>query len=32
MAVNPGFFRGRNPNFRKEQQQEHRTNRMIRMH
>lgn len=31
MAVNPGFFRGRNPNFRKEQQQEHRTNRMIRI-
>lgn len=31
MAVNPNFFRGRNPNFRKEQQQEHRTNRMIRI-
>src|SRR3954468_19239218 len=31
MAVNPSFFRGRNPNFRKEQQQEHRTNRMIRI-
>lgn len=31
MAVNPGFYKGRNPNFRKEQQQEHRTNRMIRI-
>src|SRR3978361_107951 len=31
MAVNPGFFRGRNPNFRKEQQQDNRTNRMIRI-
>ena len=31
MALNPGFYRGRNPNFRKEQQQEHRTNRMIRI-
>jgi len=31
MAVNPNFYRGRNPNFRKEQQQEHRTNRMIRI-
>jgi translation initiation factor IF-3 len=31
MAVNPNFFRGRNPNFRKEQLQEHRTNRMIRI-
>lgn len=31
MALNPSFQRGRNPNFRKEQQQEHRTNRMIRI-
>ena len=31
MAVNPSFYRGRNPNFRKEVQQEHRTNRMIRI-
>jgi len=31
MAVNPSFYKGRNPNFRKEQQQEHRTNRMIRI-
>ena len=31
MALNPGFYKGRNPNFRKEQQQEHRTNRMIRI-
>jgi len=31
MALNPNFTRGRNPNFRKEQQQEHRTNRMIRI-
>ena len=31
MAVNPGFFRGRNPNFRREVPQEHRTNRMIRI-
>jgi translation initiation factor IF-3 len=31
MALNPSFYRGRNPNFRKEQQQEHRTNRMIRI-
>jgi translation initiation factor IF-3 len=31
MAVNPNFQRGRNPNFRREQQQEHRTNRMIRV-
>jgi translation initiation factor IF-3 len=32
MALNPNFNRGgRNPNFRKEQQQEHRTNRMIRI-
>jgi translation initiation factor IF-3 len=30
MAVNQNF-RGRNPNFRREQQQEHRTNRMIRI-
>ncbi|WP_207493546.1 translation initiation factor IF-3 [Aridibaculum aurantiacum] len=30
MAVNQNF-RGRNPNFRREQQQEHRTNRMIRV-
>jgi translation initiation factor IF-3 len=30
MALNPNF-RGRNPNFRKEVQQEHRTNRMIRI-
>lgn len=30
MALNPGF-RGRNPNFRREVQQEHRTNRMIRI-
>lgn len=27
----PNFNRGRNPNFRREQQQEHRTNRMIRV-
>ncbi len=27
----PSFNRGRNPNFRKEQQQEHRTNKMIRV-
>ena len=31
MALNPSFQRGRNPNFRREQQQEHRTNRMIRI-
>ena len=31
MAINPSFYKGRNPNFRKEQQQEHRTNRMIRI-
>ncbi len=31
MAVNPSFYRGRNPNFRREVQQEHRTNRMIRI-
>lgn len=31
MALNPGFYKGRNPNFKKEQQQEHRTNRMIRI-
>ena len=31
MAVNPSFYRGRNPNFRNEVQQEHRTNRMIRI-
>jgi translation initiation factor IF-3 len=30
MALNPNY-RGRNPNFRREQQQEHRTNRMIRI-
>jgi translation initiation factor IF-3 len=30
MALNQNF-RGRNPNFRREQQQEHRTNRMIRI-
>jgi translation initiation factor IF-3 len=30
MALNPNF-RGRNPNFRREVQQEHRTNRMIRI-
>ena len=30
MALNPNF-RGRNPNFRREVQQEHRTNRMIRV-
>ena len=30
MALNQ-FYKGRNPNFRKEQQQEHRTNRMIRI-
>ena len=30
MALNPNY-RGRNPNFRREQQQEHRTNRMIRL-
>ncbi len=31
MAVNPGFYRGRNPNFKREVPQEHRTNRMIRI-
>ena len=30
MALNPNY-KGRNPNFRKEQQQEHRTNKMIRV-
>jgi translation initiation factor IF-3 len=31
MALNPSFQRGRNPNFRREVPQEHRTNRMIRV-
>lgn len=31
MALNPNFNRGRNPNFRREQQQEHRTNHLIRV-